>query len=187
MLLPPARHRSLFDVRIVASYLAGTVLGASATATLAWLLSGLAEPLPGRARPVLFALGALLLWLAKEGPLARYVTLPEARRQIPAEVFGRRLSRGAWRFGLELGTGLRTYAPAVAPYLALLAVLLLRPTLGQALLVGAGFGLGRAVPLVVQLAATGERRISADVFNLPSRVHPTLAALLVLLGAYCLV
>lgn len=187
MLLPPERRRSLFDVKIVAAYLAGTIVGATVTACLAWILSGLAEPLPDSARWAALLGGAVLLWLLKEGPLARFLDLPEARRQIPADVFGGRLATGAWRFGLELGTGLRTYAPAVAPYLALWAVLILRPTFGQVLLVGLGFGIARAVPLMIQLAAVGSRRISPDVFRMSSKAYPTVAAVLVLMGAICLV
>lgn len=187
MLLPSWRRRSTFDTRIAFAYLAGTVTGALSTATLAWLVSGLTEPLPAGALPLLLAVGAALLWLLKEGPLAHRIALPEARRQIPAEVFGDGLARGAWHFGLELGTGLRTYAPAVAPYLALWAVLLLRPTLGQVWLVGLGWGVGRAVPIFVQLSATGDRRISIEIFHSSGKAYPTVAALLVLIGAYCLV
>jgi hypothetical protein len=150
VLLRPEDRRSLTDARVVASYLAGTLCGALLTAAVAWLISGLTEPVPDAWRAALLAVAAVAVWSAKRGPVAGWATLPEARRQIPAQVFGGDLVRGAYRFGFELATGVRTYAPSAAPYVLLLTVLLLRPSLGLALAMGAGFGAGRAVPIVAR-------------------------------------
>jgi hypothetical protein len=171
----------LFDGRIAAAYLAGTSSGAALTAVVAWILSGFAEPLPEGARVALLAVGAVLVWATKHGALAGRVTLPEARRQIPAQVFGGSLAAGAYRFGFELGTGVRTHLPSAAPYVLLLILLLARPTLAGALLVGLGFGFGRALPIVVQLAPKGAARVR----RLLHAAHPaaaTLAAAIVLAG-----
>jgi hypothetical protein len=187
VLLPPQRRRSLFDYKIVAAYLAGTSSGALLTALIAWVLSGFAEPLSAGVRAVLLIAGALFVWMCKHGPLEHVVTLPEARRQIPAEVFGGSLVRGAYRFGFALGTGVRTYVPSPAPYVLVLAIVLGQLTLSNALLAGIGYGLGRAVPLMVQLfAATQLRSTSAFLRGADSLVS-TAAGLCVLAGALSLV
>ncbi len=187
MLLPPKR-RSLRDVRIVGAYFAGSLGGALLTALSAWLASGFTEPLGATSRVVLFALAAALIVLVKRGPLAGRLALPENRRQIPAEVFGASLIRGALRFGFEMGTGVRTYVPTAAPYLLLAGLLLARPTLGAALLVGLGFALGRAVPMVVQMASIASGEGPSEFFLKRTREYePALVIVLVLAGAGMLI
>jgi hypothetical protein len=105
VLLRAERRQSQRDYKVAAAYLAGTTCGAALTTAVAWILSGFAALLPPAARVALVVLGAILVWLVKEGPLSRYVALPEARRQIPAEILRGGLLHGAYRFGLELGTG----------------------------------------------------------------------------------
>ncbi|MGH2941844.1 MAG: hypothetical protein ACRDLN_03575 [Solirubrobacteraceae bacterium] len=186
MLLPPSRRRSLFDARVAAAYLLGTSTGAILTALAAWLLSGFAEPLSDGVRLALLAAGGVLLWAIKHGPLEGAVALPEARRQIPAQVFGGSLARGAYRFGFELGTGMRTYVPSAAPYVLLLVVVLSRPSLLGAVAVGLAFGFARALPVLVQLAPPPIRR---SRFHRAS-AHPaaaTLTTVVVLAGGFVLV
>ena len=166
--------------------MAGTVSGAIPTALAAWLLAGFTEPLSEGWRLGLLVGGAIFIWLCKHGPLVGIVVLPETRRQIPAEVFGGSLVRGAYRFGFELATGVRTYAGVAAPYVLLLAMLLIRPTLAQALLIGAGFGLGRAVPMVARLIRTDGWHARA-FWRRMSPVTQTMAAVLVLIGGLSLV
>lgn len=173
----------MLDTRVVAAYLAGTVCGAVLTALVAWVLSGFTEPLPDGARLALLGAGGAVLWAAKHGPLQGALRLPEARRQIPAEVFGANLVRGAYRFGFELASGVRTYAPSAAPYVLLLAVLITRPPLGIALLIGAGFGAGRAAPLLVRLLAS---RV-ATTPRATAGLAATPATVIVLLGGLALV
>ena len=186
MLLRPERRRSLHDGKILAALLAGTVSGAIPTALAAWLLAGFTEPLNDGGRIGILFGGAVFVWMCKHGPLVGVVTLPETQRQIPAEVFGGSLVRGAYRFGFELATGVRTYAGVAAPYVLFLAIVLVRPTLGQALLIGGGFGLGRAVPLVARLMKTDGWR-SRAFWRRMSPVTQTVAALLVLIGGLTLV
>ncbi|MPZ65861.1 MAG: hypothetical protein GEU83_10220 [Pseudonocardiaceae bacterium] len=183
MLLPPERRRSLLDTRVVAAYLAGTLCGAMLTALVAWVLSGFTEPLTDLARLALLGAGGGLLWAAKHGLLRGVLRLPEARRQIPAEVFGANLVRGAYGFGFELATGVRTYVPSAAPYVLLLTVLLIRPPLGIALLMGAGFGAARAAPLLLRLVTTRTGAAPRGT----ARLAATPATMIVLLGGLTLV
>lgn len=187
MLLRTERRRSPLDYKVLAAYLAGTTCGAGLTTVAAWLLSGFAAPLPTPVRVALVALGAIFVWLVKEGPLGRYVTLPEAHRQIPSEVFRNGPLRGAYRFGLELGTGVRTYTPSPAVYVLLLTVLLGQLTLCAALLIAAGFGLGRALPLMVQLSLPQRWQLTSHFLACGTRFAPNFATALVLVGALRLV
>lgn len=187
MLLPPARRRRR-DRHAAAAYLGGALAGATLTALAAWLLGGFAQPLDEAPRAALLVAGALVVWAAKHGPLAGSLRLPEARRQIPFEVFTGGVVRGAWRFGFEMGTGVRTYVPSWAPYVLVLALLLARPTLGEALAAAAGFGLGRAVPLLVHLRPEERAAVSRDFLRgADHRLAHAAAGLVVLLGALCLV
>jgi hypothetical protein len=185
VLLPHRRRRSNYDYKILLAYLLGTTSGALLTSVVVWMLSGFVEPLGERARATLLIGGAVVVVLSRHGPLAGFISLPESRRQIPAEVFGGSLLRGAYRFGLELGTGVRTYVSSSAPYILLLAVFFARLTLADALLIGVGFGVGRAFPLMVQLAA-GSRLANPLQRRLDSSASAT-AALLTLAGALFLV
>lgn len=186
MLLPLGKRRDR-DLAAVTAYLGGAVAGAALTALFAWLLGGFAEPLAAPARLALLVAAGAFLWAVKHGPLAGRVQLPEARRQIPFEVFGGSLLRGALRFGFEMGTGMRTYVTSWAPYLLFAALVLVRPTLGQALLIALGFGLGRALPLMVQVAPEERLTITQDFLRgSDHRFAQTAAGLVVLAGALLL-
>ena len=187
MLLPRERRRSKFDYKILFAYLLGTTSGALLTTLVLWVLSGFVEPLGETLRAIVLTAGAVGIVLSKHGPLARFISLPESRRQIPAEVFGGGLVRGAYRFGLELGTGVRTYVPSAAPYILLLAVFLARLTLADALLVGIGFGVGRAFPLMVQLSAASRLRAMNPMLRRPDTSASAAGALITLAGALILV
>jgi hypothetical protein len=90
------------------------------------------------------------------------VELPQRRSLIPQEVFLRSREVGFLRFGLEFGSGVRTYVTSAAPYAVV--VLLLCATDGPlaGLLLGACFGLGRALAPLQALAAD-EALWAADV------------------------
>jgi len=134
---------TLFVVGLLAGgLLSGLVLG---------LLSGLAQPLPAAWRyPAIVALA--LLGLLRDTGMVR-IPVPQNARQVPQEVLRRDLRRGALQFGFELGTGVRTYVSASAPYVLALAVLLGGQPLWVAALAGAGFGSGRAVTPLIRLAS----------------------------------
>src|SRR2546430_16206479 len=94
--------------------------------------------------PVRWALVAavVLAGALEEAGVVSY-RLPENRRLVPESVFrlGRHL--GPLQFGVEMGSGARTYLPSGLPYVAAVAVLLLAPV-PAAPCAGGGFGLGRA-------------------------------------------
>lgn len=187
MLLPPARRRSFGDWKIVTAFLAGTTGGALLTAALAWIVSGLGSLVHPEARIAALTAGALVAGMARVGPLAYRIPLPENRRQIPIEVFNGGLARGALRFGFELGTGARTYVPAPAPYVLLLVLLLAWLPLGLAILVALGFGLGRGLPLMIPLGGIDRRKISEVFLTRQGRLAPVAEALVVLAGGIYLV
>lgn len=73
--------------------------------------------------------------------------VPQNARQVPEKVQLRGPRYGAWQFGFEMGTGLRTFMTSVLPHAVALSALLFLPTT-YALIAGLGFGVGRsAVPL----------------------------------------
>lgn len=143
MLFSPGWRAPVRQGTVLTIFTCGLVAGGTTIGLVLWLLSGLARPLP----PVAGAYAALAcaaLGVLRDAGLVR-LPLPQNARQIPAEVLRRHLLRGAFRFGAELGTGVRTYVPSSAPYAVALTLLLVHPGPGACLAAGAGFGAGRAV------------------------------------------
>lgn len=123
-----------------------------------WLFSGLFAPLPSDSRYGAILAIAVVAVLRDAGvaPFAS-IPLPQNRRQVPQDVLQRDLPRGAARFGFELGTGVRTFVSATAPYVVAVALLLANEGPLVALLTGLGFGLGRAAtPLLRYASGAGE-------------------------------
>jgi hypothetical protein len=87
--------------------------------------------------------GAVELWL------------PENRRQVRRTVTEHSPSVRSWVFGFELGTGVRTYLPGTAPYVAALVALMTSPPFWFPLMIGVGFGLGRFVVALEYLVTRG--------------------------------
>jgi len=135
---------------VLGAFSAGLVLGGVLSGLVLWLLSGLAAPLPSPVRSAA-VLGFALVGVLRDAGVVRF-RLPQNSRQVPREVL-RRPMRGALRFGFELGTGVRTYLSATAPYVVAVALLLLTPGLPDAVLAGAGFGIGRAATPLVRFAS----------------------------------
>lgn len=123
-------------------FAAGLVAGAVLSATVLWLLSGLTAPLPQPVRYAVVLVAAGVAVLRDLGVVR--VPLPQNAWQVPQHVLQHGGMRGPLRFGVELGTGVRTYVSASLPYV--LAVALLTAGAGPvaAVLTGVGFGLGRA-------------------------------------------
>ncbi|WP_262009767.1 hypothetical protein [Streptomyces sp. FIT100] len=135
---------------------AGLLAGGALTAGVLWLFSGLFAPLPAGVRQGLIVAAALLAVVRDAGRLT--LRLPQNARQIPQDVLRRHLMRGAVQFGFELGTGVRTYLSATAPYAMAVAVLLSGGSYLPALAAGLGFGAGRALtPALRRLSGNGER------------------------------
>ncbi|MDO5628430.1 MAG: hypothetical protein Q4G43_08930 [Mobilicoccus sp.] len=70
--------------------------------------------------------------------------LPQNARLVPESVFRHGRFFGPFQFGLEMGTGVRTYVTSGLPYALIVAVALLAGPAG-AVAAGIGFGLGRAL------------------------------------------
>jgi ABC-type Na+ efflux pump permease subunit len=127
----------------VAAFCAGLLAGGVLTAAALLVLGGLVPaplPVPARAGAALAALAAVLL--VDRGALRWPV--PQNRRLIPESVLRHGRHLGPLQFGLEMGTGARTFLPTPLPYAAAITVLLLAPA-PAALLTGLGFGAGRAL------------------------------------------
>jgi hypothetical protein len=90
------------------------------------------------------------------------VELPQRRSLIPQEVFLRSREIGFVRFGFEFGSGVRTYVTSAAPYAVVALVLGATEGPPAGLLMGAAFGLGRALAPLQALAAD-ETAWAADV------------------------
>lgn len=147
---------------VAGSYLLGTVTGAALSASLLLVVGGLASPLPRSLRDGVTLAALAILGLRLLGVVT--LNLPQRRYQIPRDVFGPRPTRSAFRFAFELGTGVRTYVTASAPY-ALAVLLILHQPVGLARSAAAaaaaavGFGTGRSVVVVSQ---TVRRAVAVD-------------------------
>ncbi|PPK67196.1 hypothetical protein V5P93_003534 [Actinokineospora auranticolor] len=136
------------------AFRAGLLVGGALSAVVLLVVGSLLRaPVPQPVRWVLIGV-ALLAVVLRDVRVLRF-TLPENRRLVPESVF--RLGRllGPLQFGIEMGTGARTYLPSGLPYVAGLAVLLTAPLSG-ALWVGVGFGLGRALMTTANLNYPGD-------------------------------
>jgi hypothetical protein len=185
VLLPHAKRRSN-DYRIAAAFFAGTTGGALLSALTLWALSGFFAVLDPRVRLGALAAGAALIWVLKENPGALPFSLPETKRQIPAQVFGQRLDRAALVFGFQLGTGVTTYVSAAAPYAFAWLLFVGWLPLGLALSAALGFGLGRTLPLLTPLSVARSGPIGS-AFLPAAAADPRVAFLLVLIGGAYLV
>jgi hypothetical protein len=109
------------------------------------------------------------------------VALPQRRSLIPQEVFLRSPGAGFVRFGLEFGSGVRTYLTSAAPYAVVALVLLATDGALPGLLAGLAFGLGRAVaPL--QAIAADEARWSADLTSISRLLERSGSAVVAVVG-----
>ncbi len=142
------------------------------------LVGSLLRPfLPGWLRLGLIAVLAVVV-IGNETHLFT-VRLPQNGRQVPSTVIAEGGRLGAWQFGFEMGTGLRTFMTSSLPHLAALTVALIAPW-PYALLTGAAFGAGRAVMPLARIGwgdpADWDRRYSGT--HRPFRALTTATMLL---------
>jgi hypothetical protein len=146
---------------VLTAFVVGLLAGGLLSGLVLGLLSGLAQPIPAAWRSLAIIAFALLGLLRDIGILP--IRVPQNARQVPQEVMRPNLRRGALQFGFELGTGVRTYVSASAPYVLALAVFLGGQPLWVAALTGVGFGSGRAVTPLIRLASGAIEDWDADL------------------------
>jgi hypothetical protein len=165
VLFSPGWRAPVRQGQILAVFTLGLLLGGTLTAAVLWLLSGFAAPLPGTVRTGAI-LAVAVLGVAREAGWVR-VPLPQNARQIPQEVLRHRVRRGALQFGFELGTGVRTFVSASAPYVVALGLLLAHRGPVTTILTGTGFGAGRAVTAAVRYASRHDEWDDRRVTRMP--------------------
>lgn len=119
--------------------LAGGVASALALVVLGSVLRLLAPPLVWL---TLAAAWFVVLAVRETGAIS--FALPQNARLVPESVFRHGPFFGPFQFGLEMGTGVRTYVTSGLPY-ALDVVVAFLATPLTAVAAGIGFGLGRSV------------------------------------------
>jgi hypothetical protein len=165
VLFSPGWRAPIRQGQVLAVFTLGLLLGGTLTASVLWLLSGLAAPLPGAVRAGAI-LAVAVLGVAREAGWVR-IPLPQNARQIPQEVLQHRVRRGALQFGFELGTGVRTFVSASAPYVVALGLLLSHQGPVTTILAGTGFGAGRAVTAAVRYASRYDEWDDRRVTRMP--------------------
>jgi hypothetical protein len=165
VLFSPGWRAPVRQGQVLAVFTLGLLLGGTLTASVLWLLSGFAAPVPGPVRT-----GAILavaaLGVARQAGWVR-IPLPQNARQIPQDVLRYRIRRGALQFGFELGTGVRTYVSASAPYVVAIGLLLAHQGPATTILTGTGFGVGRAVTAAVRYASRHDEWDDRRVTRMP--------------------
>lgn len=129
-------------------------------------MAAILAPLPLAIRAAVSGI-ALLMSIPSE-VLGLGPRLPQTRRLVPERVALDGHS-GLFQFGFEMGTGVRTFVTSSTPY-AVAGIAALSGSLLYGLLVGLGFGLGRAVVIPVRLLAT----IDGDSY---ARLYPSIGRL----------
>jgi len=144
--------------------------GGLATSSVLFIASGLLAPVNERLLGSLVAIFALAATMRDFRLIP--LPLPAVRRQVPQEIFAKRPLVYSLQFGFELGTGVRTQAPAAAAYIPAVALLLLSPDFVFALAAGLGFGLGRSAMPALRYASpsptnwdTQLRRVSRPIIR----------------------
>jgi hypothetical protein len=173
-----ARKREVLEV---SSYSLGLGVGGLSTASMVWLLGGLAQPLPASVGAGILLLGATMTLLRDFSAFS--FSLPQSHYQVGESIFRRR-TQGAFLFGLQLGVGVLTRISSTTPYLLCVAVLLTSPPYVVAIAAGTGFGIGRAfVPWLRLMSRRGEAwdRGMDDKISLIVRSAAILAAISILM------
>jgi hypothetical protein len=180
VLFSPGWRAPIRQSQVLAVFTFGLLLGGTLSATVLWLLSGLAAPVPGAVRTGAILAVAILGVLREAGWIR--VPLPQNARQIPQEVLRNRVRRGALQFGFELGTGVRTFVSASAPYVVALGLLLAHQGPVTTILTGTGFGAGRAVTAAIRYASRHDEWDDRRITRMPLLTNAIGATVLVCLA-----
>ena len=184
MLRPPVRGTpTLGRLPGLAAFAAGASLGGLATLVVAHVLGGLVSWVPAGVRAGAVAVAGVVV-LAQALGVAD-VPVPQRRAMIPIGRFDRRAGAAQFLFGLELGSGLRTFLPSLAPHLVAAFVLAHVVPLWGLPVLAVGWGVGRSLPLVARLG-DGRRGGWAGQPALTSRAARLGAVLTVVSGGLVL-
>jgi hypothetical protein len=140
--LPVRRGVMLARWRPILLFSCGLVGGGIAAATALWVLHGLVGGSHPRVAVPALGLGSVAVVLRDFGWVSW--KLPQRAQQVPQRVPRRGAVLGPLQFGFEMGTGVRTHLTSTLPYLVALTLLLAADSFAIFLLVGVGFGIGRA-------------------------------------------
>ncbi len=125
--------------------LTGGMLSAAVIVVVGSLIRWIAPPVVWA---VVVVLAFVVLAVREVGMIS--FPMPQNARLVPESVFRHGRFWGPYEFGMEMGTGVRTYVTSGLPYVVILAVGLLAGW-GPGLVAGLGFGLGRTVMLLSTL------------------------------------
>lgn len=158
----------------------GALLAASGLVVLGILL--VSWWLGGPARPVALVVVAVLLVLRDRGILR--FRLPENQRLVPEQVFRHGSFLGPMQFGLEMGTGMRTFVTSWLPYLVVVWIVI-DPQFPQAMCLAMGFASGRLL-MAVQSIRSGDVTAWVGRFRALSDNHwiTLVLATLLIVSAY---
>lgn len=156
--------------------------GILSAATLVTIGSMLRPVLPGALVAVAVTVVFVGIALREAGVFS--LPLPQNARPVPETVFRHGPFWGPFEFGLEMGTGARTYVTSGLPYVLLLVVALVAPW-QAALVAGFGFGAGRFVMTSASLrlpAGAWDRLFDAHAAPLRSLLLGAFATALLVVG-----
>jgi len=142
--------------RLLIPLAGGLLLGGITAGVGWWVLSGFAETLPVAGRVAVIA--AVAAATVADEVLGMGWRWPQSARQVPQAVRRRSPRAALLQFGFELGTGVRTYLTSRAPYTLVVLLVFGGLSLLQAILLGLGFGAGRALMPVTRTLANDPRR-----------------------------
>ncbi|MFF3667065.1 hypothetical protein [Microtetraspora malaysiensis] len=149
----------------IAGFIAGLFVGAGAvTFVLVVVGSVLRAPFPMLVLQILVA-AAAVVFLLRELDVLSFPLLQNAR--LVPQFVTKIPFWGAVQFGVEMGTGMRTYSPTGLPHIMAVSIMFLA-SWEEAFLAGAGFAAARALMLLTFAAARNKMEAdTAFYFTLP--------------------
>ena len=173
------RHRRRTGLAPVGAFAGGCLFGAIASGLVVAGVAQLASVPSELGFPVAVVV-AVAVAAGDLGVVA--IPVPGMRRQVPQTVFHRGLSRGAFQFGVEMGTGMRTYMTTRAPVGLVVLMIIVNPGFWIVMAAAVSFGFARAVvPMTLYLSPLP----SSDEWRLEqSRRATTLALRAAIVSAF---
>lgn len=154
--LPGGKYRKQGETALgLGAFILGVATGGLLTGTVLVAIGSLMWWLPSTLGIVAFVIVAIWLGAIETGTIK--ARLPQSHRMIQPTRFHQSTGSGFFLFGLELGLGFRTYIPRTGPYLLASATVLLVSSWQALLLLAFGWGLGRSIPLIIQILANPSR------------------------------